>query len=223
MRRQARTSRGLQRWSDEAGYALLERLARAPGSLRTLGGKYQLAFWERAVLRRVLSARRERRARGRNELTLWARRVARELDFFRDTQQRLVAAHPFPRQRRFRGDRAHLELLERSANVPVHESEWNEWREHARRVVPDLRGADLSGLSLHYLDLDRADLSGADLSAARVFRAAGADMRRARLIGSDLSGANLRGANLTGALLRNTNLTAADLSTATLRDANLIS
>ena len=217
--------RRLDRWATDAGRALLERLARRPGSLRALSDAHGVAFWERAILRRALVARREGEVRGgrpAGDRRAWVERLARELDLLRAQEQRLAAAHPFPRQRAFRGNRAHLTRLERSVAVPVPDSEWNDWRRRARGIRPDLRGADLSGLKLNHLDLGKARLAGGNLSGARLFRAPDADLRRARLVGTDLGAADLGGADLREALLRGTNLTDANLANATLCDANLI-
>ena len=121
---------------------------------------------------------------------------------------------------------------------------WNKWRARHRRVVLDLReanlyqadlqGADLREANLSQANLMEADLSLADLRAANLSRAnlsrvnfMEADLRQADLWGSrlweaDLSRANLRGANLNRADLSQADLSQADLSAAKLGRANLI-
>ena len=121
---------------------------------------------------------------------------------------------------------------------------WNNWRARHRRVVLDLReanlyqadlqGADLREANLSQANLMEADLSLADLRAANLSRAnlsrvnfREADLRQADLWGSrlweaDLSRADLRGANLNRADLSQADLKEADLSAAKLGRANLI-
>jgi uncharacterized protein YjbI with pentapeptide repeats len=121
---------------------------------------------------------------------------------------------------------------------------WNKWRARHRRVVLDLReanlyqadlqGADLREANLSQANLMEADLSRANLRAANLSRAnlsrvnfREADLRQADLWGSrlweaDLSRADLRGANLNRADLSQADISQADLSTAKLGRANLI-
>jgi len=121
---------------------------------------------------------------------------------------------------------------------------WNNWRARHRRVVLDLReanlyqadlqGADLREANLSQANLMEADLSLADLRAANLSRAnlsrvnfREADLRQAdlwgsRLWGANLSRADLRGANLNRADLSQADLSQADLSAAKLGRANLI-
>jgi len=121
---------------------------------------------------------------------------------------------------------------------------WNKWRARHRRVVLDLReanlyqadlqGADLREANLNQANLMEADLSRANLRAANLSRAnlsrvnfREADLRQADLWGSrlweaDLSRADLRGANLNRADLSQADISQADLSTAKLGRANLI-
>jgi uncharacterized protein YjbI with pentapeptide repeats len=121
---------------------------------------------------------------------------------------------------------------------------WNKWRARHRRVVLDLReanlyqadlqGADLREANLSQANLMEADFSRADLRAANLSRAnlsrvnfREADLRQAdlwgsRLWGANLSRADLRGANLNRADLIEADIGQADLSAAKLGRANLI-
>ena len=121
---------------------------------------------------------------------------------------------------------------------------WNKWRATHRRVVPDLReanlykgdfqganlrDADLSQANLMEADLHQADLRGANLSRANLsrvnFREADlcqADLWGSRLWKANLSKADLRGANLDRADLVEADLSQADLNAARLGQANLI-
>ena len=121
---------------------------------------------------------------------------------------------------------------------------WNKWRARHRRVVLDLReanlyqadlqGADLREANLSQANLMEADLYQANLRAANLSRAnlsrvnfSEADLRQADLWGSrlweaNLSRADLRGANLNRADLSAADLSQADLSAAKLGRANLI-
>jgi len=115
---------------------------------------------------------------------------------------------------------------------------WNKWRARHRRVVLDLReanlyqadlqGADLREANLSQANLMEADLSRADLRAANLSRAnlsrvnfSEADLRQADLWGSRLWEANLSRADLRGANLNRADLSAADLSQADLSAAKL--
>jgi uncharacterized protein YjbI with pentapeptide repeats len=115
---------------------------------------------------------------------------------------------------------------------------WNKWRARHRRVVLDLReanlyqadlqGADLREANLSQANLMEADLSLADLRAANLSRAnlsrvnfKEADLRQADLWGSRLWKANLRQADLRGAKLNRADLIEADLSQADLSVAKL--
>jgi len=121
---------------------------------------------------------------------------------------------------------------------------WNKWRARHRRVVLDLReanlyqadlqGADLREANLNQANLMEANLSRANLRAANLSRAnlsrvnfreadlSQADLWGSRLWEADLSRANLRGANLNRADLSQADISQADLSTAKLGRANLI-
>jgi hypothetical protein len=131
----------------------------------------------------------------------------------------------------------HLDLLRRSGVKA-----WNLWRRRhsrgARRIYPNLSGADLDGLNLRGFDLShanfwgarlrRADLSRANLYAAQMREAdlTGARLDRAQIKFAVLSRANLtratlRQADLTGASLRRANLEHADLTGANLRHVSL--
>jgi len=217
-------SHGIEQWSSEPGQAALQRLAEKPGSLPSFAKQNGLAFWERALLRQLLRGLREqsRKPLKHDNLTRRIQRWAMELDYFRAAEQRRAIEAPVPTQRKFRGNRRHLELLLKSVHVPIEDSEWNAWRERARRVEPDLRRANLAGLKLNLLDLEHARLEGADLTSSWLRKAAHADLRRTRLFATDLSGADLRGAKLNEARLQNTLLTDADLFKADLRGANLV-
>lgn len=127
---------------------------------------------------------------------------------------------------------AHLRILDAGATA------WNAWRRsHARaprKVLPDLRGAQLRRRSLRRYDLAHADLRAADLRQANLTYAL---MQDARLDGADLAAAqakfavlsrarladaNLRGADLRGASFRRADLTRADLRGSILRHASLV-
>ena len=121
---------------------------------------------------------------------------------------------------------------------------WNKWRARHRRVVLDLReanlyqadlqGADLREANLNQANLMEANLSRANLRAANLSRAnlsrvnfreadlSQADLWGSRLWEADLSRADLRGANLNRADLSQADISQADLSTAKLGRANLI-
>ena len=121
---------------------------------------------------------------------------------------------------------------------------WNNWRARHRRVVLDLReanlyqadlqGADLREANLNQANLMEANLSRANLRAANLSRAnlsrvnfKEADLRQADLWGSRLWKANLRQADLRGAKLNRADLieaelSLADLSVAKLARANLV-
>jgi len=115
---------------------------------------------------------------------------------------------------------------------------WNKWRVRHRRVVLDLReanlfqadlqGADLREANLSQANLMEANLYKADLGAANLSRAnlsrvnfMEADLRQADLWGSRLWEANLSRADLRGANLNRTDLIEADLSQANLSAAKL--
>lgn len=86
-----------------------------------------MALWEKLTLRRALIVARPGKlgARGGSKYQAWIARIAQELDFIRTLEQNAAHAHPFPRQRRFAGNRAQLALLERSVYLPVGDSDWN--------------------------------------------------------------------------------------------------
>lgn len=94
-----------------------------------------------------------------------------------------------------------------------------------------LTGVELRGANLTETDFTGADLSGSNLSA--IFRTAGANFSRTKLIGTDLSdhaqlsgvafaGADLSGSNLSGAMLQNSDLSQVNVSRANLSHASLI-
>ena len=85
----------------------------------------------------------------------------------------------------------HLEILKQGKNA------WNEWREKAPTVAPDLSKANLLGMDLSGVNLYGVDLHDANLNLA-----------------------NLRNANLRKANLRWTSLSRANLQDADLRNAN---
>ena len=110
---------------------------------------------------------------------------------------------------------------------------WNNWRDEAIGVLPDLSeadlqladlsGADLSSTRLHSAKLDGTNLSNAVLRDAIL---SGTGLGRAILYTADLQGALLRRSNLsraklTGAILCRADLLNANLSGANLREANL--
>src|SRR6185503_7569685 len=105
---------------------------------------------------------------------------------------------------------------------------WSKWRARHRRVVLDLReanlyqadlqGADLGEANLSQANLMEADLSLADLRAANLSRA---NLSRVDLSEADLSAAKLGRANLIGTNLIEANLSQADLKEADLRQADL--
>jgi hypothetical protein len=106
--------------------------------------------------------------------------------------------------------------------------EWNDWRDAAPDLQPDLSGADLSLARLPLANLGRADLRDANLLSADLRKAklsgailAGADLSEADLEGADLRNANLHGAHLSGAKLAEANLAGADLRNASLLGTDL--
>ena len=109
-------------------------------------------------------------------------------------------------------NRKHLNLLRRGVD------EWNLWREENRRVVPNLRGANLAEAELSGANLRRAILGEANLAGARL---SGANLPGANLIEADLTGADLSGANLHKAMLADANLSKAKASGADLTDAHI--
>jgi uncharacterized protein YjbI with pentapeptide repeats len=126
----------------------------------------------------------------------------------------------------------HLQILRQGVDA------WNEWRQQAPGVRPNLRGvvlkaAGLSKADLHLADLREAhlssshlhyaDLSGADLSGANLIRAylTEADLRGARLTEAHLGEADLKGANLSGADLSKAGLLGANFTGADLKGTDL--
>jgi len=89
----------------------------------------------------------------------------------------------------------HVELIKQGAKV------WNNWRNHNRDAMIDLRGSEL------YL----LQMSGADLS--------GVTFRRAKLATSDFSHADLRGADFAGAYLGGSVFAYSDLSSSDFTDS----
>lgn len=84
-------------------------------------------------------------------------------------------------------DKAHIDRLRAGAAA------WNQWRQEAPAIRPDLAETDFSGLDLQGVNLADAILTGANFVNARL---SGADLRGADLRGADLSGSKLDGANL---------------------------
>lgn len=95
---------------------------------------------------------------------------------------------------------------------------WNQWRQEAPDIWPDLISAPLRGLSLDGINLENANLYRADLESASL---AGAKLRNSNLAHSILIGANLQDASLREANLSNATLIGANLQEASLRQANL--
>jgi hypothetical protein len=105
------------------------RLAEKPGSLVAFAKLNKLAFWERTLLRQMLRGLRDQpKSLKEEELTRRTQRWAMELDYFRAEERRRVLESPVPPQRKFCGNRRHLELLLTSVHVPIEDSEWNAWR-----------------------------------------------------------------------------------------------
>lgn len=107
---------------------------------------------------------------------------------------------------------AHLEILKQGVEV------WNQWREEAHHVTPDLShayliGANLRNAYLYNVDLRSAFLGDVDLGNT--------DLSSANLGNANLSDANLSNANLHRAILRSTFLGDADLSHTDLSHADL--
>ena len=90
----------------------------------------------------------------------------------------------------------------------------------SKRVMIELRGADLRGAILSRANLRGAILYGADLSGASL---SGASLSGARLHAGDLNGADLTGADLSNIDLRWASLNSADLSKTILHGADLTS
>ena len=101
----------------------------------------------------------------------------------------------------------HLAILKQGVKV------WNEWRNRAAQIRPDLREADLRGANLPGVNLCRGNLEGAILFEA--------NLKQADCSGANLSMTNLNGADLRHTILRRCNLDRAHLSTANLSEATL--
>jgi uncharacterized protein YjbI with pentapeptide repeats len=86
----------------------------------------------------------------------------------------------------------HLELLKQGA------TEWNQWRKEQKKVIPDLKKANLSNLDLSTVNFKQANLEGANFSNSNLNNAqlVNANLQGANFLCSDLRGANLRSANL---------------------------
>jgi uncharacterized protein YjbI with pentapeptide repeats len=216
----------VESWSSRNGKRLLLELARgevAPGpTFKRLG----LPYWEQTILRRTLRARKGFASQTISEQKrIWlTRSLAQTLDSLRseapDKRPRLAK-----QQRRFRGNRKQLDLLERSLNSPIEINEWNDWRKRYPHVVPDLRGINLMKLDLSQLRLDRVRLNNARIiqCSVRVGRLRHADLRGARLFGVDMSYADFSYADLRGIWMQDVHLTETNLQKARLRGAKLIS
>jgi hypothetical protein len=132
----------------------------------------------------------------------------------------------------------HLDVLQQSMGKGGMRI-WNNWREGAPGIMPDLSGEFLSDAFLYHANLSGANLSGIVLLKANLN---GANLRGANLenavlidpllIGADLSmAANLRNVRITGAEARRANfshsvleggmLHNADLNEAVMRNVNL--
>ena len=95
---------------------------------------------------------------------------------------------------------------------------WNEWREHHRKDVILLEGANLQNADLSNANLQNAHLRNANLQKAHLSYA---NLQNADLSNANLRHANLSNANLQNAHLANANLQYTDLFAAKLRNANL--
>ena len=106
----------------------------------------------------------------------------------------------------------HVEILKQGVQV------WNQWREEAYHVNPDLSHAYLIGVNLRNASLRNVDLRSAFLGDVDL---GNANLSSANLSNANLSDANLSNANLHRAILRSTFLGDADLSHTDLSYADL--
>jgi len=154
-------------------------------------------------------------------------------------------------ERRFNGDKAHLDVFCKAAekNDPA---VWNRWRSERDVERPDLRGADLSGLVLHEVNLQFADLTEAclkgaiitasfdyavlnrvNLTDARLWSCRfeetqlasatcqGTEFRGSRIVASNFKDADLKKADFERCYLEDTFFDGADLTGATFYQADL--
>lgn len=214
-------------WKSRASLQRLREAVERRRSIDDIMDDTGLRPWERAILGKSIPFIRRAIARPDDHRTLdhRLRNLARTLDELRRQSTRLNAERYERSQRRFRGNRSHLERLLSSLDAPDQRNDWNRWRHGHPRVTPDLTRIDLTGMDLRHVDLRHARLAGAALGGAslRASNLSGADLRGCTVPEADASYATLRDVDLRDSVARSTLFVEADLRGADLRNAKLIS